>query len=328
MLEHGGRLQAAARRYGIPAADWLDLSTGINPRPYPVPPLPTAVWQRLPEDEDGLAEAAAACYGSAELLPVAGSQAAIQALPALIPGARVTLLAPTYAEHPHAWRGRSLRRCRADEVDTLVDDTDVLVLAHPNNPTGERFTRERLLGWHSRLAARGGWLVVDEAFIDADPAESLAPHAGRANLVVLRSLGKFFGLGGARAGFVLAEAALRERLAEQLGPWAVSGPARFAAQAALADAAWQRAARDELAAAGRRLRELLRHHLPGESSGTALFQWLPHPRAAAVHDALARHGILVRLFDDPPALRFGLPADEAGWRRLADALHTLRGHSA
>ena len=40
MLEHGGRLRAAAQAYGTPLAGWLDLSTGINPRAYPVPPLP------------------------------------------------------------------------------------------------------------------------------------------------------------------------------------------------------------------------------------------------------------------------------------------------
>ena len=324
MLEHGGRLRAAARQYGIALADWMDLSTGINPLAYPVPPLPPEAWQRLPEDDDGLIDAAAAYYGTRELLPVAGSQAAIQALPALIPGERVTLLETTYAEHPQAWRTRRLRRCAADAVDAAIDDTDVLVLANPNNPTGERFGLARLLDWHARLAARGGWLVVDEAFIDADPAGSLAPHAGRPHLVVLRSLGKFFGLAGARVGFVLAEAALRERLAEQLGPWAISGPARHAARAALADTAWQQAARQALTEAGERLAALLRQHLPGTPQGTALFQWLPHPQAAALHEALARRAILVRRFDTPASLRFGLPADEAQWRRLAEALHDLK----
>ncbi len=325
MLEHGGRLQQAARRFGIPPCDWLDLSTGINPQAYPVPPMPPSVWQRLPEDDDGLAQIAAAYYGTAELLPVAGSQAAIQALPALIDGTRVALLAPMYAEHAHAWRTRALRCCTAaEELDTAADEADVVLLANPNNPTGARFSRTRLLDWHGRLAARGGWLIVDEAFIDADPADSLAAHAGLPQLVVLRSLGKFFGLAGARVGFVLAPAELRERLGERLGPWALSGPARHAARAALADCAWQRATRRDLAAAGARLAGLLRDHLPGSSpSGSALFQWLQHPQAARLHEALARQGILVRLFERPAALRFGLPPDEAGWQRLAAALRTL-----
>ena len=60
MLDHGGRLREAAARYDIPLNDWLDLSTGINPHGWPVPPLPPAVWQRLPEAGDGLEAAAEA----------------------------------------------------------------------------------------------------------------------------------------------------------------------------------------------------------------------------------------------------------------------------
>ncbi|NMF89446.1 threonine-phosphate decarboxylase CobD [Aromatoleum petrolei] len=324
MLEHGGRLRRAAQHYGIPLADWLDLSTGINPHAWPVPPVPAAAWHRLPEDDDGLEAAAAAYYGTDQLLSVAGSQPAIQALPVLIPGERVTVLAPTYAEHPHAWRGRTLRAVDAEEIDAAIDDTDVLLLVHPNNPSGARFSRERLLGWHARLAARGGWLVVDEAFIDTEPAESLAGAAGRDRLVVLRSLGKFFGLAGARVGFILAPAALRERLADLLGPWTLSGPARHVARAALADRAWQDAMRARLQGEAARLATLLRRNGLGEPTGPALFQWVRRPDAQAVHDRLARAGILVRLFEEPASLRFGLPPDEAGWSRLAAALDSLR----
>ncbi|NMG43086.1 threonine-phosphate decarboxylase [Aromatoleum toluvorans] len=324
MLEHGGRLRRAAQQYGIPLADWLDLSTGINPHAWPVPPVPGAAWHRLPEDDDGLEGAAAAYYGTDQLLPVAGSQPAIQALPALIPGERVTVLAPTYAEHPHAWRGRRLRALAADAVDAAIDDTDVLLLVHPNNPSGARFAREKLLDWHARLAARGGWLVVDEAFIDAAPAESLASAAGRPNLVVLRSLGKFFGLAGARVGFVLAPAELRARLADLLGPWTLSGPARHVARAALTDRGWQDAMRARLEGEAARLAALLRHGGLGEPAGPALFQWVRHADAPTVQDHLARAGILVRRFDAPASLRFGLPPDETGWERLAAALDTLR----
>lgn len=325
MLEHGGRLRQAAARYGIPLGAWLDLSTGINPHAYPVPPIPAVDWQRLPEDDDGLEAAAAAYYGSDALVVTAGSQAALQALPGLVPGKRVTMLAPTYAEHPHAWRERRLRKVAAAHLDAVhldaaVEDSDVVVLVHPNNPTGTRFARERLLDWHRRLAARGGWLVVDEAFVDTAPDLSLASEAGREGLVVLRSLGKFFGLAGARVGFVLAPAALRQRLAERLGPWAVSGPSRRAARAALADRPWQEAMRARLAAEADRLAALLRGHGLGPCSGPALFQWVAYENAAALHDALARRGILVRHFAAPASLRFGLPGDEAAWQRLGQAL--------
>lgn len=323
MLEHGGRLRQAASRFGIPLADWIDLSTAINPRPYPVPSLPLAVWQRLPEEDDGLEAAAAAYYGNPGLLPVAGSQAAIQALPACFAPSRVLTLAPTYAEHPHAWRRHTLRALPAKEMAAAIGEADVLLLVQPNNPDAHRFSRAQLLAWHEALAARGGCLIVDEAFSDGDPADSLAPLAGRPGLVVLRSLGKFFGLAGARVGFVFAEPALLARLADQLGPWAVSGPARAVATAALHDRAWQAETRAGLARDSRRLADLLaRHGLEG-GAGNALFQWRPLPAAPALHARLARQGILTRLFDTPAGLRFGLPSAESEWSRLAAALAAL-----
>lgn len=92
MLEHGGRLHEAARRHGIPPGEWLDLSTGINPHGWPVPGLPPEAWLRLPEEEDGLEHAARHYYGCASLLPVAGSQAAIQALPPMRLPCRVGII--------------------------------------------------------------------------------------------------------------------------------------------------------------------------------------------------------------------------------------------
>lgn len=186
MLEHGGRLRAAARRYSIPEADWLDLSTGINPHGWPVPPVPAEIWQALPQDDDGLHAAAHDYYGTTSILAVAGSQAAIQALPALRPHARVALLATSYAEHAYAWQrcGHEVFSVSAEEI--LHVDADVKVIVNPNNPTGKLFTCEELLKLHAQLAARGGDLVVDEAFIDAIPEHSLASVCPRPGLIVLR----------------------------------------------------------------------------------------------------------------------------------------------
>ncbi len=327
MLEHGGRLRRAAAEFNIALTDWLDLSTGISPWSYPVPALPMAAWQRLPEEEDGLEDAAAHYYGSAELLPVAGSQPAIQALPTVLPGARVSLLAPSYAEHAGAWGPRRTRPVAAESIEAAIARSDIVVLVQPNNPTGVHFGRERLLDWHARLARRGGWLVVDEAFIDTTPAQSLAPLGGAPGLVVLRSLGKFFGLAGARVGFVFAPAAVRTALAERLGPWSVAGPSRWAARHALADTAWQAATRARLDAAGARLQGLLQAHGLA-ARGPALFKHVPTEHAACLHEAFAHRGILLRQFADPPALRFGLPADETGWRRLEAALATCMAQRA
>lgn len=327
MLEHGGRLRLAAARWGVPLADWLDLSTGVNPRGWPVPPLPADCWRRLPEDDDGLEAAAAAYYGNAGLLPVAGSQAAIQCLPRLLPRAAVVMPAPLYAEHPQAWAhaGHKVRRLPgATLARALAAMAPNVLLCNPNNPTGRAYARDELLAAAAQLRQRGGTLIVDEAFADADPENCVAPFAGTAaapNLIVLRSLGKFFGLAGARVGFVFAGNELLARLAEALGPWTLSGPARAAARGALADRDWQAATRARLSADGERLRALLAP-LAGDGQAVAdpLFCWQPTGRAQALHDFLAARGILVRLFADVPGVRVGLPGDESEWRRLAAAI--------
>ncbi|MGB0128252.1 MAG: threonine-phosphate decarboxylase CobD, partial [Rhodocyclaceae bacterium] len=270
-----------------------------------------------------------ACYGAPRTLAVPGSQRAIELLPTLFPPGRALLLAPSYEEHAAAWQraGHRLRLLPAAEAESGLEGAaaqcDTVVLCHPNNPTGQRFAADRLLALAHSLFQRGGRLVVDEAFMDCEPADSLATLSGEQGIVVLRSLGKFFGLAGARVGFVLAEEELLDRLREALGPWPVAGPARAVALAALSDRDWQRATRRRLQQEGARLAQLLRASGLGEPLGTPLFQWLRHPHAALIHDQLARQAILVRLFRQPASLRFGLPADEAGWERLADALNQL-----
>jgi cobalamin biosynthetic protein CobC len=272
--------------------------------------------------DDGLETAARDYYGVESLLPVAGSQAAIQTLPLLRRPCRVGLLENSYSEHRLAWTraGHTIIPLAGQEgIERQLSRLDVLVLVQPNNPTGVLFPQARLLAWHANLVARGGWLLVDEAFMDATPQQSLLFHA-RPSLIVLRSLGKFFGLAGARVGFVHAQGGLLSRLADGLGPWSVSGPARWVASAALSDKAWQAEARLRLEQAGRRLHDLLRRHDLKPDGGCTLFQWVSTPRAASIHQSLARRGILTRLFKHPHSLRFGLPGSEEDWRRLQAAL--------
>ncbi len=326
MLKHGGNLRRAAAQYGIPLEQWLDLSTGINPNGWPVPIIPAASWQRLPEENDGLEEAACAYYQAHDILPMAGSQAAIQTLPLLRPTGTVGMLSPAYAEHEFNWAryGHTVLPLSGEEIDLRLPELDVLLLVNPNNPTGQRWSVEQLLDWHRQLEARGGWLVVDEAFMDCTPQDSLAPYTDRPGLLVLRSLGKFFGLAGARCGFVLAEPLLLDRLCDLLGPWTVSGPAREVARLALLDTAWQTTTRQSLSEQGERLKQLLNCYSLTPDGGTTLFQWRQQPEARAIHQVLAQQGIWTRYFAQPTSLRFGLPATEQQWQELQQALNNLK----
>ncbi len=331
MPEHGGRLTAAAKRYGIPLEQWIDLSTGINPVGWPVPPIPAHPWLRLPEPDDTLEPVARQYYSTANLLPVAGSQQAIQALPLLRSTGRVGMLQPAYNEHAHAWK-RAGHEVIAfspehieEQIEQHIDTLDTLLLINPNNPTGTRYSLPQLLRWHARLQAKGGWLVVDEAFMDAtNEASSLAPHSQQQGLIVLRSLGKFFGLAGVRVGFVLATPDLLRELDQQLGPWAIAHPSRWVATQALQDKHWQAQTRQRLAHDAQRLHRLLSGHGLEPDGGCELFQWLRHPQAGAIHHHLARQGIFTRLFDTPASLRFGLPTQESQWQRLDTALAQLQ----
>src|SRR3569833_1059696 len=181
MLEHGGRLQQAAQRYGIPRDRWRDLSTGINPVGWQGAPPPPGSWNRLPEEEDGLREAAQAYYGAANVLPVSGSQAAIQTLPRLRPRSRVGVPLPGYNEHAHRWSqaGHDVVPVAPAEFALALGSLDVLVDSNPNIPTGHRFAPFQLLDWHAHLSSRGGWLVVDEALIDTTPESCVARFSDR-----------------------------------------------------------------------------------------------------------------------------------------------------
>ncbi len=325
MLEHGGNLRDAIAHYGRPLQDWVDLSTGINPRFYPVPQITDNAWHRLPEKSDELLRAAQAFYAAPAMLAVAGTQAAIQALPRLRQRSRVVVSAPSYAEHAYQWsqHGHQVTELAYSELNAAVPTADVVVICNPNNPTGAGVLPQMLLLWAEQLQRRGGWLVVDEAFADTLPGTGMTPWTDRPGLIVLRSVGKFFGLAGLRLGFVAAEQGLLAKLENHLGPWTISGPAQQIACAALNDKAWQADTRNYLRQQGDRLRSLLSRQ-GYRSSGTDLFQWCADADLQLQTEQLWQHmaeqGIWLRLFRHAArGLRFGLPADEAAWQRLERA---------
>lgn len=301
--DHGGGIDAAAARFGGTRGDWLDLSTGINPRPYPLPDLPADAWTALP-DAGAFArlEAAARRFWTvpdgAAVLAAPGASALIARIPALAPAGRVTIPQPTYNEHARAFRAAGW-----SVTDGAADAT---VVVHPNNPDG------RLHPLPDTALT-----VIDESFCDVMPDASHIAHAPRTGTLILKSFGKFWGLAGLRLGFLIGDPELVARMEQMIGPWAVSGPALAIGTAALSDAGWADETRARLAKDAARLDALTGWRLVG---GTSLFRLYDVGDAAAMQDRLARHHIWTRIFPWSDSLiRLGLP-DGAGWHRLERAL--------
>lgn len=319
MRDHGGDIDAAIARLGGAPEDWIDLSTGINRVPYPLPPLTPEAWTALPTRaaQDRLVAAARGAYRTtAAILPVAGAQAAIQMIPRLSPAGRAHVLAPTYNEHAAALRAAGWQVEEVAGLDALAG-ADLAVVVNPNNPDGRTATPDRLRA----LAADIGRLVVDESFADAAPGLSVAAGPTTAGLLVLRSFGKFYGLAGLRLGFVLGAEGDIAALAEMAGPWPVSGAAIEVGAAALADRAWAGRTVERLAGEVRRLDALAAGAGWQLVGGTPLFRLYDTPDATRARDRLAGARIWSRVFPYSDRwLRLGLPGSSAEWARLAAAL--------
>lgn len=305
---------------------FVDLSTGINPHSYPLFDLPATILSRLPEAERlrELAGIAANAYGAPSAMHVAaapGTQILLPRVASLVRPGKALVLGPTYAEHARAAAIAGHTAAEVGDFDALAE-ADLAVLVNPNNPDGRIVEREKLLRLAGELRARGGLLVVDEAFMDVGPAEhSLAGDVCAGGIVVLRSFGKFFGLAGMRLGFALADPLTAERLQAQLGPWAVAGPALEYGVRALADTEWQAGMRRRLAADAERLDALFGRYGVAVAGGTTLFRYLVLPEAAHLFSALGERGILLRHFAErPQVLRAGLPGTDEEWQRLESAL--------
>jgi cobalamin biosynthetic protein CobC len=321
---HGGDLDHATAVFGSPPEGWLDLSTGVNPHPYPAAGVASAELRRLPSGARlaALAEAARAAYGADPSLAVAatpGSEVALRLLPLLAPDGPVAIVSPTYASHAEAWRTAGRDVVAVPELGAVPPGVAAVVVGNPNNPDGRRSDPDALGQLAQRLAERG-LLVVDEAFADLAPDASLVPHLAGLNAVVLRSFGKFFGLPGLRLGFALGARSMVAQVADLMGDWPVSSPALAIGTAALADAAWQEAMRTRLAADARRLRQLLTARGLSIRGGTDLFVLVEEP-SGTLHEALARNGIWTRGFTEQPTwVRIGLPGDDQAFARLERAL--------
>lgn len=318
---HGGRLAAARAAFGPGEAPWIDLSTGINPACWPGAHTIPVDWQLLP-DPVKLArlEAAAAEYfgvDPAHCCALPGSEIGLRLLAPIL-GLPAHHFVPTYRTHAEAFpQARPIAG-----IEELPRSPSVLLVANPNNPDGRLIPPPQLLEWLGRLAANGGWLVVDEAFADTLPACSVASEVtDDRRLIVLRSFGKFFGLPGVRLGFAIGPRPVITAYRQLLGEWPVSSAAIIFGEPAYRDDAWIAAMRRELVGRAQRLDRLLARHGFTPTGECPLFRLIETPDAQALFERLARQAILTRPFaENPRWLRFGLPANEAEMARLDEAL--------
>ena len=329
ILYHGGNLAAARALFPGAPEPWLDLSTGINPQAHPLPPLPPAIWARLPEPGAlaALEAVAARRYGlpaGAGIVAAPGTQALIQLLPRLFGWRRVGILGFTYGEYERVWRqaGAAVTIAATPE---MLEASDLAVVVNPNNPDGRLLHPQRLAALAAMLASRGGGLVVDEAFMDVmPPGHSLMPLLPMPGVLVLRSFGKAYGLAGVRLGFAAGDAALVAAIRAALGPWAVPGPAIEIGRAALAGDEWLPASRARLIARAAELDGVFTAHGAALTGATPLFRLYAHPQANEIFMHLGRQGILVRHFPAKPEwLRVGIPAEDNAMLRVAGALASL-----
>lgn len=333
-IEHGGALDGAVARFGGTPSEWIDLSTGINPEVFPLPEIGPEIWNRLPDQELLTAGIDAArryygAHGEAGVVAAPGTQALIQILPDLTTIGEVAILGPTFQEHELAFGKAGWRVSHCAGTDEIPQSAKVAVIVNPNNPDGRIVPAEILIELAKEMDGRGGYLIVDEAFADPHPECSVTAHAGMNGLIVLKSFGKFFGLGGLRLGFALATHADAARLKLKLGPWAVSGPALAIATHAFSNAKLLDQYTSRLKIRRKLLADILAEVQLNEIGGTMLFSLVKFDQAHRLHSALCEHHVLTRKFAYAPQwLRFGLPVDEtvAGrlHKRLALALSAIQ----
>ncbi|SFK20873.1 threonine-phosphate decarboxylase [Celeribacter marinus] len=310
--DHGGGLDAAVARHGGEKSDWIDLSTGINPVPYPIGDIAPNAWAALPDAaaQDGLIQAARAFWDvphEAAILASPGASSLIARLPALWPKGRAAIETPTYNEHAgafdtHGW-----------DVVTHAPEKGVTVqvVVHPNNPDGRVWDAD---------AFTAPFTIIDESFCDIAPEQSHIARTRRDDTIVLKSFGKFWGLAGLRLGFAIGAPDLIDRLASLVGPWAVSGPALSIGRTALMDAAWTEATRARLAQDAARMDGLFSAKGATLVGGTTLFRLYEVDDARAWQTRLAQGRVWSRIFPYSERwIRIGLPAPD-GWDQLEAAL--------
>jgi histidinol-phosphate aminotransferase len=205
----------------------------------------------------------------------------------------------------------------------------VIAIVTPNNPTGEVANRDDVR--RVAEAAPNALVILDHAYVEFGGDDCTEMAIRLPNVVVLRTFSKAWGLAGCRVGYALGPPGLLAALRAAGGPFPVSAPSLAIAAQALdrgapvldAYVARVRVERDSLYTQLARL-----GGRPRRSEANFVFAELGD-RAAAVRDALAANGVLVRLIADPSGTPFGLrislPGDVASFEFLTQAIDAALG---
>ena len=308
--KHGGKLDEAVLQFGGRKSEWMDLSTGINPRPYPFKKVGQMLWERLPDDNDfeDIYKAAHNFWNvpkSSVVLGASGVSSLIAIIPFLNPLSTVSIQQPTYSEYKLSFERVGYK--------VLKTGGEINVIVNPNNPDGKIQEANEILENHKRLT------IIDESFCDLYPENSLINLASQPGFIILKSFGKFWGLAGLRLGFAIGRPETVNPIKYALGPWQISGPALSIGCQALHDIKWAEKTRANLYESAIRLDKIMRRYkLIG---GTNLYRLYFVTDAKKLFRKLASNKVLIRNFDyNRNWVRIGLPKQEKDWEILEKAL--------
>lgn len=322
---HGGDLAWASRHFDVPLEQWCDLSTGISPWAWPVEQWPDRVFRQLPPQSlQSLRKIAGQFYGceTDAVLPVPGSQYAISLLPILTTPGPVAIPLLGYQEHGEAWQRAGHQVHHYRDFTQLCDWIESgrvrnVVVINPNNPTGVRIARSAMEQLQKKLmytTQQEGLLIVDEAFMDTAPNDSLASQP-LSNTVVLRSFGKFFGLAGVRLGFLIDHSGRWIKcLSELMGPWLISHPAVWVAEQAMQEEQWADQQRRRIMTSSEQLFILLTDYLDGQTWTSECKNGGLFVTVAAAAEPLRK--LFMCLAEQGILVRFGEGRDNSGWLRF------------
>ncbi|MFH1904195.1 MAG: threonine-phosphate decarboxylase CobD [bacterium] len=257
--QHGGNLYRISKKYNIVLDEIFDFSANINPLYFP-----DGLKRILKEDFNKirmypdpdcnqLISAISDRYNIKKtcLVPSNGATELIYLICYLLRPKKAAIIIPTFSEYEKALSniGCDIKFVKLEEkegfklelqaIRSLIKSVEVLFICNPNNPTGQKISRNTLYNVMDLAKRHNVFVVIDEAFIDLIEEESLVARAQRQqNLFVVRSLTKFLGIPGLRLGFGVASARLSAKIKKFQPTWSVNTLAQIAGSYLLADSAY------------------------------------------------------------------------------------------